>query len=131
MLSTKSSSKLGSALQDLKESSAPTISAFGAPAASSTGSPSPASFLSNTNLAGITPTINGIEYVLIDAISAIGQTSLADDLRALGSLNVSEYGRVVSGLVPVSALNRLEEMTSLQLANAALRVRIKNRSQLL
>ncbi len=63
----------------------------------------------------IEPTADG--YVGIDATSTIGQTTeLVNALEALGAKQISSYGRVVSALVPVSALTNLESLTSLQFA---------------
>ena len=72
-------------------------------------------FLDGIEPLQIEPTADG--YVGIDATATIGQTpQLADALEALGAKQISSYGRVVSALVPVSALTGLESLTSLQFA---------------
>ncbi len=58
---------------------------------------------------------NGTEYVVIDAISALGaHDRLLGDLEALGLESGEQFGRVVSGLLPVDAVADLLTVGSLQ-----------------
>ena len=63
--------------------------------------------------------------VVIDAIAKDDASVLFDDLTALGLQNGSTFGRVVSGRLPLPALNTVERLDSLQfirLARARTRV---------
>jgi hypothetical protein len=61
------------------------------------------------------------ETVIIDAVASGAVQTLLEDLSRLGLQQVSQFGSIVSGFIPISALDQLAEMNSLQFANAALR----------
>ncbi len=61
----------------------------------------------------------GIDYVLIDAISALGShDKLLSELQAIGLEAGEQFGRVVSGWLPVDAITALAGVDSLQSADA-------------
>jgi len=63
------------------------------------------------------------EYVVIDVIADIGMTdSLLADLTALGLEHGASFGRMVSGLMPISALAEMEGMDGLTLATASIAI---------
>lgn len=63
------------------------------------------------------------DYVVIDVIADIGMTdSLLADLTALGLEHGASYGRMVSGLMPISALAEMDGMDGMTLATASIAV---------
>lgn len=60
-----------------------------------------------------------VEKVVIDAVASGDVSDLAAELRKLGMENISTYGRFVSGLLPVSKLNRVASLAQLRLARPA------------
>ncbi|MGH8566268.1 MAG: hypothetical protein ACREXW_20195 [Gammaproteobacteria bacterium] len=57
--------------------------------------------------------------VVIDAIASGDPETLAADLRALGAENVTAFGRMVSGRLPIKAIPALQDVSSLQFARPA------------
>jgi len=57
--------------------------------------------------------------VAIDAAASGNAEALAADLRALGAENVTVYGRMVSGRLPITAIRALQDLSSLQFARPA------------
>jgi len=57
--------------------------------------------------------------VVIDAAASGDPEALATDLRALGANNVTVFGRMVSGLLPITAIPALKDLSSLQFARPA------------
>ncbi len=78
--------------------------------------------LDGVGLGGVdTMTIDGAEYITIDAISTIdGVDTLMADLMDLGLIAASQFGRVVSGLLPTDGIADLLGIGSLQSASAGL-----------
>ncbi|MGF1453869.1 MAG: Ig-like domain-containing protein [Alphaproteobacteria bacterium] len=108
-----SSSRLNRALWDLDASSA-------------SGS-DPSLPLVRLDAPGRDLSLNGrpptLALVAIDAVAVRGETeTLLADLEALGLRDGAMAGRMVSGLLPVSALDALEQMDSLAFANPAIAV---------
>ncbi|MCH8249752.1 MAG: PKD domain-containing protein [Proteobacteria bacterium] len=58
--------------------------------------------------------------VLIDARASSSGVALLDDLNQLGLLNGTHYGDAVSGLLPVSAINRAVALPNLRSISAAI-----------
>ncbi len=58
-------------------------------------------------------------YVSIDAVASGTSTALQADLQVLGMRKSSIFGRMVSGQFPISRLDRLETLNSLQLVRPA------------
>ncbi|MGH8586580.1 MAG: hypothetical protein ACREWE_10505 [Gammaproteobacteria bacterium] len=57
--------------------------------------------------------------VVIDATASGDPEALAADLRALGAENVTVFGRMVSGRLPITAIPALQDLSSLQFARPA------------
>jgi hypothetical protein len=57
--------------------------------------------------------------VVIDATASGDPEALATDLRALGAENVTVFGRMVSGGLPITAIPALQDLSSLQFARPA------------
>jgi hypothetical protein len=57
--------------------------------------------------------------VVIDATASGDPEALAADLRALGAENVTVFGRMVSGGLPITAIPALQDLSSLQFARPA------------
>ncbi|MGH8576784.1 MAG: hypothetical protein ACREXJ_07715, partial [Gammaproteobacteria bacterium] len=57
--------------------------------------------------------------VVIDATASGDPETLAADLRALGADNVTAFGRMVSGRLPITAIPALQDLSSLQFARPA------------
>ncbi|MCA1850918.1 MAG: hypothetical protein LC647_00560, partial [Beggiatoa sp.] len=57
--------------------------------------------------------------VVIDAAASGDPEALAADLRALGAENVTVFGRMVSGRLPIMAIQALQDLSSLQFARPA------------
>jgi hypothetical protein len=57
--------------------------------------------------------------VVIDAAASGDPGALAADLRALGAENVTVFGRMVSGRLPITAIQALQDLSSLQFARPA------------
>lgn len=57
--------------------------------------------------------------VVIDMAASDSAEALLNDLRSLGMQNPVRYGRVISGRVPISILDELSRLDSLQLARPA------------
>ena len=57
--------------------------------------------------------------VVIDATASGDAEVLAADLRALGAENVTAFGRMVSGRLPITAIRALQDLSSLQFARPA------------
>jgi subtilisin family serine protease len=60
------------------------------------------------------------EMVLIDAVASGDVGVLKSDLEQLGMQNVGVFGRVVSGQLPIIAINNLADLDSLQFARPSL-----------
>jgi hypothetical protein len=60
------------------------------------------------------------EMVLIDAVASGDVGVLKSDLEQLGMQNVGEFGRVVSGQLPITAINDIAELDSLQFARPSI-----------
>ena len=58
--------------------------------------------------------------VMIDFVSAGDTIELRDQLIALGMTRASVFGRIVSGLVPIDALSKVAENSSIHFARAAM-----------
>ena len=54
--------------------------------------------------------------VVIDAVASGYSNSLREDLEALGMQDISQVGNVVSGLLPISSIDEMEALGSLQFA---------------
>ena len=74
----------------------------------------PSGFRSRNSMA---PTSSG--YVTIDTAAAGDPETLAADLDALGLQGQAVFGRMVSGLMPISAIPALETLDSLEFARPA------------
>ena len=61
----------------------------------------------------------GDEKVVMDVVAEDSVTKLAADLRKLGMENISVYGRFVSGLLPIAALDKVASTSTLRLARPA------------
>ncbi|MBC7920004.1 MAG: S8 family serine peptidase, partial [Ferruginibacter sp.] len=60
------------------------------------------------------------DYVVVDAVAEGDNTRrLLADLTALGLTKATSFGRVVSGLMPIAALNRMADLRSLRFARPA------------
>jgi hypothetical protein len=59
------------------------------------------------------------DRVLIDAVAADSVNVLKSDLEALGMQGAVAFGRVVSGQLPISAINALNGLASLKFARPA------------
>ncbi len=59
--------------------------------------------------------------VLIDAVASGSTDTLAADLLSLGMTQISSFGRVVSGWIPLQAIDDMAALDSLQFGSAALR----------
>ena len=59
------------------------------------------------------------EKVVIDAVATKDVNALAQELEALGMENISVYGRIVSGRLPIPALEPAAQLKTLQLARPA------------
>ena len=59
--------------------------------------------------------------VVIDATASGDAEVLAADLRALRAENVTAFGRMVSGLLPITAIRALQDLSSLQFRPSRLR----------
>ena len=57
--------------------------------------------------------------VIINAAASSDPEVLATDLRALGAENVTVFGRMVSGRLPITAIPALQDRSSLQFAGPA------------
>jgi hypothetical protein len=57
--------------------------------------------------------------VVIDGTASGDPEALAADLRALGAENVTVFGRMVSGGLPITAIPALQDLSSLQFARPA------------
>ena len=57
--------------------------------------------------------------VVIDAVASGDVDTLKSDLVSLGMQAAVAFGRIVSGQLPVSAIPKLAELSSLNFANAA------------
>ncbi len=67
-----------------------------------------------------TPERGGERFIAIDAVAQVGAVdTLFDDLRALGLVSGAQAGRMVSGLLPVSAVAAMEGLESLAHARPA------------
>ncbi|MGH8567521.1 MAG: hypothetical protein ACREXU_05750 [Gammaproteobacteria bacterium] len=77
------------------------------------GAPGPAFKSSNA----IAPVAGGC--VVIDATASGDPEALAADLRALGAENVTVFGRMVSGRLPIPAIPALQDLSSLRFARPA------------
>ncbi|MGQ0592847.1 MAG: hypothetical protein ACT4QB_09410 [Gammaproteobacteria bacterium] len=77
------------------------------------GAPAPAFESSDA----IAPVAGGA--VVIDATASGDPEALAADLRALGAENVTAFGRMVSGRLPITAIPALQDLSSLQFARPA------------
>jgi hypothetical protein len=64
------------------------------------------------------------EDVVIDTAAAGDPEALAADLRALGARKVTVFGRMVSAILPTSAISELNWLTSLHLARPAYMARM-------
>ena len=64
------------------------------------------------------PSIAGLRYaqgrILVDAVAAGNAEQLLDDLRGLGLRNDSHYGSMVSGMMPLAAVQRMVGLDSLR-----------------
>lgn len=71
---------------------------------------------SNTENTLFLDTGNGLkqDYIAVDAISTDLSTTLYDDLLNMGLLHGSQYGRTVSGLLPISKMSEIEALASLK-----------------
>ncbi|MEN8260718.1 MAG: peptidase S8, partial [Pseudomonadota bacterium] len=58
--------------------------------------------------------------ILIEARSTVDGTALLDDLRKLGLVNGARYNELVSGLLPVAAIEQAVALTSLRSISAAI-----------
>lgn len=59
--------------------------------------------------------------VVIDTAASADPQALAADLRALGAKKVTVFGRMVSGIMPMSVISQLNGLTSLHFARPAYR----------
>jgi len=59
------------------------------------------------------------EKVVIDAVATKDAEALARELKSLGMETVSVYGRMVSGRIPIPALEQASQLKTLQLARPA------------
>lgn len=66
-------------------------------------------------------TIASAGDVVIDTAASADPEALAADLRALGAKKVTAFGRIVSAILPVTAISELNRLPSLQLARPAYR----------
>jgi hypothetical protein len=71
--------------------------------------------------------VNNAGLLLVDAIAQGSTAALAARLRAVGGTGISSYGRVVSGWVPLSALDALAVTTELRFARPAYQTRMAGR----
>jgi hypothetical protein len=55
-------------------------------------------------------------YVVVDVIAVNSTSELAQDLEKIGMINISAYGGVVSGLLPISSIDLLENISTLKYA---------------
>ncbi|RDC65606.1 S8 family serine peptidase [Adhaeribacter pallidiroseus] len=66
------------------------------------------------------------DYVVIEAIAEPNQTAkLLSELKALGMTHAAAYGRMVSGLMPISTLNKVAALPNLHFARPAYKPIIK------
>ena len=54
------------------------------------------------------------DYILVDAVAATDSAALAAELEALGARDVVAFGAIVSGEVPLAALDRMESLATLK-----------------
>jgi hypothetical protein len=59
------------------------------------------------------------DRVLIDAVASQDVNALKADLEALGMRDAVAFGRVVSGQLPIGAIDALNGLTTLQFARPA------------
>jgi len=59
------------------------------------------------------------EKVVIDAVAANDADALARELAALGMENISVYGKLVSGRIPIASLEKASRLSGLRLARPA------------
>lgn len=59
------------------------------------------------------------DKVVVDAVASGDPAALLADLKKLGLLQASTYGSVVSGLLPIKAINEVARLKSLQFARPA------------
>lgn len=59
------------------------------------------------------------DKVLVDAVASGDPTALLADLKKLGLLQASTHGSVVSGLLPIKAINEVARLKSLQFVRPA------------
>ena len=60
------------------------------------------------------------DLVVIDAIASGGVEELRSDLEDLGMQNIAVFGRIVSGRLPIGAIDDLAELDSLKFAKASI-----------
>jgi len=60
-------------------------------------------------------------FVIVDAVATGDATALVADLKAMGATRVTVFKKMVSAVVPIPVLDRLERLSNLRFVRAAYR----------
>ncbi len=76
-------------------------------------------FRSSNRLAPVTQNATGVDLVTVDAVAAGDTKSLRAALEALGLQDAADFGRIVSGRLPITAIPAMAALPELHFARTA------------